>query len=89
MTVQQFLGSLGQDFAPPFDFSQGRQAKKDCAEFSLALATQYVDRCTNLASGVVEWQRLTTNIPPTAVSTNYTDPNATNSLLFYRVSVKR
>jgi hypothetical protein len=51
-------------------------------------ATQYVDRCTDLVSGP-QWKRLTTNDPPTAVSTNYTDLFATNAVYFYRIRARR
>lgn len=51
-------------------------------------ATQYVDRCTNLV-GVVGWESVTTNAPPTAAVTNYTDLSATNTIYFYRIRTTR
>jgi hypothetical protein len=52
-------------------------------------ATQYLERCTALASNGIQWTVLFTNRPPTLTSTNLTDAGVTNRALFYRVRVVR
>ena len=54
------------------------------------LATQWLERCTNLAAPAPAWQPVVTNVPPTATSTNHTDAAATNGPGgFYRIKARR
>ena len=53
------------------------------------MATQYVERCTNLILGTNGWTPLLTNPPPTPLITNFFDASATNSRMFYRLRVTR
>ena len=51
-------------------------------------ATQIVERCTNLLRAA--WVPAYTNLPPTALATNWLDVDATNApLLFYRLRAQR
>lgn len=52
-------------------------------------STQYVERADNLNGAPVQWLTILTNPPPTAVSTNWTDPANTNALIFYRIRAAR
>ena len=51
------------------------------------LATQVLERCTNLSSGV--WMPFFTNTPPTAETNGFHDLSATNREGFYRIKVWR
>ncbi len=52
------------------------------------LATQYLERAVAVAGPAVVWETLFTNLPPTAVSTNYLDLTGTSAPAFYRVRVR-
>ncbi len=53
------------------------------------LATQYLERRTNLLSGS-SWMAIFTNVPPTSISTNFNDVGVTNSTsVFYRIKAQR
>jgi hypothetical protein len=53
-------------------------------------ATQMIIRCARLSSTGAVWQTIYTNNPPTAISNNYLDAQATNNPVFYyRLRVKR
>ncbi len=52
------------------------------------LATQVLERCSNLVAGT-GWVPLFTNAPPTSISTNLNDSEATNSTGFYRIKASR
>ncbi len=51
-------------------------------------ATQVLERRTNLVSGT-DWMPVSTNLPPTSVTNNFTDPEATGTEGFYRFKVWR
>lgn len=53
------------------------------------LATQYVDRCTNLLDEPVQWVTVFTNVPPTSILTNFLDSSTNNVLCFYRIRAAR
>ncbi|MEN8255310.1 MAG: glycoside hydrolase domain-containing protein [Verrucomicrobiota bacterium] len=50
-------------------------------------ATQQLERCTNLVSGL--WVPVFTNEPPTAVTNSFNDSSATNQAEYYRVRAWR
>ncbi len=52
------------------------------------LATQVLERCLDLVGGA-GWTPLFTNLPPTSISTNFTDFSATNCSGFYRIEAWR
>jgi len=51
-------------------------------------ATQYLERCVSLTSGV-SWSVLFTNIPPTSTTTNWIDSSPDQPAAFYRIRVMR
>lgn len=51
-------------------------------------ATQVLERRTNLVSGA-DWIPVFTNLPPTPVTNDFTDPGATGSAGFYRFKAHR
>jgi hypothetical protein len=54
-----------------------------------SMATQFVDRCSDLCATGVHWTAVFTNLPPTAIATNWTDNGSAQGSLFYRVRASR
>jgi hypothetical protein len=53
------------------------------------LATQYVEMADELAGTQTVWQTIATNLPPTAVATNFLDPAVPAPRMFYRLRTAR
>jgi len=51
--------------------------------------TQYLERCTTLATNPIPWMLIFTNVPPTATITNIVDSSAGITNAFYRIRVAR
>ena len=50
---------------------------------------QYLEYTGDLTASPTNWHPLTTNSPPTPISTNYFFTDTTNRMLFYRIRVSR
>jgi len=54
-----------------------------------AMAKQFLDRTVSLTASGETWRTILTNLPPTTVSTNFTDMMVTNKVQFYRIRAIR
>jgi hypothetical protein len=52
-------------------------------------ATQFLQYCGDLGTTNCAWIDIFTNLPPTAIVTNYLDAWRTNRVLFYRIKAER